>query len=829
MKPHSQQFLGLILVALLASSAYAQEAPFEGAPSEWTEKIARAGLLWGPTEPAVRLETSVANGYFGWVVASNDLYIQGVFNGAATKGPSHRARVPSYLNLLLKDSEPYASAIDMECNAFYRRSRYSAGLFKHIDVEQTIFASAIDMHILVHLITVNNTLDQTATIEIQRSTGDASKDITFTSVAENDDFERYLGKTNIPELATSTSTAVGIATSKPAVVKVPGQSSQTFAFVTAACTSIDQPATADVSACAQTHYQMWMARYGGGAAVGKANPLADQCAAWRTRYAGSGIDVEGNLPLAQSVNSSYFYIMTSLNPDHAPTRRVDVPPVAYLSPVDAKAMMEYRYARLQGARLKARSYDPPYRGPSSLPPTHTHTPRSDWLRVVDIWIPRSAPSRARRPTPVGGHGQLEQHITPDVAWALMQYYLLTNDTDWLAERAYPILKEIGAWIASRVTPCHCRPVRMGAACQYCVESAQNPHMHTTPHTPHTRTPRTPIQSISPPFQVADLTPHPPTHTHLPLSGVIPPDEYVENVNNSAYTNAAMQAAHLVGEKPAPEWTTIADNIYIPYDPTTMVHPEYDGYDGRQIKQADVIMMPYPLGFDMSAASRRADLLRYVNVTDPKGPSQQGVRTPDTRHPGITTRTDQTPPTGDSFAHGCSDIRAVSSTSLVFVLFSRPAMTFAMETIGFIDLDDAESAARYFPQAYANIHPPFGVWTETPTDGAVNFITGAGGFLQSMLNGYGGMRVRPTGMRFRPRLPPDTDAITMRQVAYLGAAVTVRATPKSLTLRLDKGLPVGPACPAWQVTSTTTGTRVGVPLGTNVALAPADEYLLSCLW
>eukprot|EP00708_Paratrimastix_pyriformis_P002178 GAFH01000918.1.p1 GENE.GAFH01000918.1~~GAFH01000918.1.p1 ORF type:complete len:739 (+),score=218.98 GAFH01000918.1:40-2256(+) len=738
MKPHSQQFLGLILVALLASSAYAQEAPFEGAPSEWTEKIARAGLLWGPTEPAVRLETSVANGYFGWVVASNDLYIQGVFNGAATKGPSHRARVPSYLNLLLKDSEPYASAIDMECNAFYRRSRYSAGLFKHIDVEQTIFASAIDMHILVHLITVNNTLDQTATIEIQRSTGDASKDITFTSVAENDDFERYLGKTNIPELATSTSTAVGIATSKPAVVKVPGQSSQTFAFVTAACTSIDQPATADVSACAQTHYQMWMARYGGGAAVGKANPLADQCAAWRTRYAGSGIDVEGNLPLAQSVNSSYFYIMTSLNPDHAPHTSLspgsvatngynghvfwdqDVwmyPPVAYLSPVDAKAMMEYRYARLQGARLKARSYDPPYQG-AMFPWESAFTGEEtcpEWAAT----------------------GQLEQHITPDVAWALMQYYLLTNDTDWLAERAYPILKEIGAWIASRVTPCHCRPVRMGAACQYCVD------------------------------------------------GVIPPDEYVENVNNSAYTNAAMQvalrwiveAAHLVGEKPAPEWTTIADNIYIPYDPTTMVHPEYDGYDGRQIKQADVIMMPYPLGFDMSAASRRADLLRYVNVTDPKG----------------------------------------------------PAMTFAMETIGFIDLDDAESAARYFPQAYANIHPPFGVWTETPTDGAVNFITGAGGFLQSMLNGYGGMRVRPTGMRFRPRLPPDTDAITMRQVAYLGAAVTVRATPKSLTLRLDKGLPVGPACPAWQVTSTTTGTRVGVPLGTNVALAPADEYLLSCLW
>lgn len=33
------------------------------------------------------------------------------------------------------------------------------------------------------------------------------------------------------------------------------------------------------------------------------------------------------------------------------------------------------------------------------------------------------------------------------------------------------------------------------------------------------------------------------------------------------------------------------------------------------------------------------------------------------------------------------------------------------------------ASASAPTAYANIHPPFDVWTETPTEGAVNFITG----------------------------------------------------------------------------------------------------------
>jgi hypothetical protein len=49
----------------------------------------------------------------------------------------------------------------------------------------------------------------------------------------------------------------------------------------------------------------------------------------------------------------------------------------------------------------------------------------------------------------------------------------------------------------------------------------------------------------------------------------------------------------------------------------------------------------------------------------------------------------------------------------------------MHAIGYLDLGYAQTAAAYFNESYANIQPPFNVWTETPQGGTTNFITGAG--------------------------------------------------------------------------------------------------------
>ena len=69
-----------------------------------------------------------------------------------------------------------------------------------------------------------------------------------------------------------------------------------------------------------------------------------------------------------------------------------------------------------------------------------------------------------------------------------------------------------------------------------------------------------------------------------IDGVIPPDEYAVNVNNSVYTNYvaklslefATAAAQLVGETPDPTWIQVANSMYIPFDNATQIHPEFDG-------------------------------------------------------------------------------------------------------------------------------------------------------------------------------------------------------------------------------------------------------------
>jgi hypothetical protein len=50
---------------------------------------------------------------------------------------------------------------------------------------------------------------------------------------------------------------------------------------------------------------------------------------------------------------------------------------------------------------------------------------------------------------------------------------------------------------------------------------------------------------------------------------------------------------------------------------------------------------------------------------------------------------------------------------------------AMQAIGYVELGDFDLAASNFNRSFANQQPPFMVWTETPSGGTPNFITGAG--------------------------------------------------------------------------------------------------------
>lgn len=68
------------------------------------------------------------------------------------------------------------------------------------------------------------------------------------------------------------------------------------------------------------------------------------------------------------------------------------------------------------------------------------------------------------------------------------------------------------------------------------------------------------------------------------------------------------------------WMDVASSLALLYDEDIDYHPEYEGYEiGTFIKQADVVLIGFPQQYNMSASTRRNDLLTYENVTRPNGP------------------------------------------------------------------------------------------------------------------------------------------------------------------------------------------------------------------
>lgn len=220
-------------------------------------------------------------------------------------------------------------------------------------------------------------------------------------------------------------------------------------------------------------------------------------------------------------------------------------------------------------------------------------------------------------------GLYEQHINGDIAYAMQQYYWATRDINWLRSLAFPVIKGLAEFWAGRATP-------------------------------------NPDGSYS-------------------LNEVMGPDEFHAPVNDSFYTNAvakqsllfAIEAAQLLHEPIENNWTTIAKGLRILT--ADGHHQEFRNYTGDTVKQADVILLGFPILYKMDRNIRIADLLYYANRTT----------------------------------------------------LSGPAMTWAMFAVGWLDAVYHDRAQHFFKQGYANVQEPFKVWRETPTGGAINFITGAG--------------------------------------------------------------------------------------------------------
>jgi trehalose/maltose hydrolase-like predicted phosphorylase len=93
------------------------------------------------------------------------------------------------------------------------------------------------------------------------------------------------------------------------------------------------------------------------------------------------------------------------------------------------------------------------------------------------------------------------------------------------------------------------------------------------------------------------------------------------------------------------------------------------------------------------------------------------------------------------------------------------MTQAIFTLLYARLGEGEKAFHFFKDAYVlNLNPPFRVIAETKGGTNPYFATGAGGIVQSVLMGFGGLEITPQGItQVKSALPKQWKSLTITGV------------------------------------------------------------------
>lgn len=189
------------------------------------------------------------------------------------------------------------------------------------------------------------------------------------------------------------------------------------------------------------------------------------------------------------------------------------------------------------------------------------------------------------------------------------------------------------------------------------------------------------------------------------------DEYANGVTDNAFTNGAAslalkyacQAAEICGEKVPEIWQEIGENIRI-LQFENGVTREHSTYKGEMIKQADANLLAYPLGLITDEYRQRQDLEYYAERIDQK---------------------------------------------------DGPAMSYSVYCVQYARMGEADKAYEMFRRCYEpNLRKPFGVISETPTSNNPYFMTGAGGLLQAVLNGFCGLQITDEGIVQLPSALPS---------------------------------------------------------------------------
>jgi kojibiose phosphorylase len=379
-----------------------------------------------------------------------------------------------------------------------------------------------------------------------------------------------------------------------------------------------------------------------------------------------------------------------------------LPPFTLTIPRIARNMLMYRFNRLDGARRKAKENG--FKG-AMFPWESTDT----GLETTPQWSD---------PFPPDGHririwtGDNEQHISTDIAYAVIQYWCWTGDNDFMIRHGAELVLDTAVFWASRVEDLNGR------------------------------------------YELHDQ---------------IGPDEYHENINNSVFVNRMvvwhMQTAlDLLAwlEQHAPQdatrlrdqfgldvpqlakWRDIIARMYIPFDDELGIHVQFDGFfdmeyipvpryeprvggiwpflgheralQSQVIKQADVVMLMALLG---DAVGSREVMHNNWNTYYPR--CDHGSSLSPAMHAWVAARLGLKDEAYHMFEHAAA-----------------------------IDLEDNKGNVR------DGIH------------GAAS-----GGLWQAVVFGFCGLHLTPDGPALDPNLPPHWKRVSFN-VVYQGKRYSLKA-------------------------------------------------------
>ncbi|XP_069019380.1 protein-glucosylgalactosylhydroxylysine glucosidase isoform X1 [Embiotoca jacksoni] len=603
----------------------------------------------------------LANGLLGWTVYNNIMHMGGVYNGEG--GRCHRADVPCPLAVKIEVEEPARHTYSLNTHT---------GIFTHtlssasVTASQSLYSHRYHSNLMVMeiLLTRQVTSQEPITVKLVSSFTPHSKDIVFKSGPDYKGGSHIQGETTAAEIPGGSCPTVHLIwTTVPLTLTLlPEQSQARWGFILAVANSLDS---------AEANFDEGLNLM----ATGNLRPSHEK--AWKELWLQSQVEVVGSESLCKALIGCMFYLLSAFSSIHDTSNSFGgVSPGGLSNGGDGQDYWGHVfwdqdiwmypgialfYPKLARAVLEYRV--------GTVDGAKDNAQKQGFKGLKFPW--ESAVS-GREVCPEDIYGQQEIHINGDVTLAFQHYLYLTEDLSMFREgQGSEVIYGVADYWVSRVT-----------------------------------------------WHPDDQKYH--------LLGVMPPDEYYYNVNNSVFTNTvakfslqfAVELADLL-QHPAPkEWQEVAEHIKIPFDQESQYHPEFDGYiKGHPVKQADAVMLGYPLGLPMSLEVRRNDLEAYEPVTDPQG----------------------------------------------------PAMTWGMFAIGWLELGEAEKAQHLLEKCFKNIQGPFQVWSESSDgSGAVNFLTGMGGFLQAVLFGYTGFRVQKECLAFSPLLPNDISELCVRGVNYLGS-------------------------------------------------------------